>query len=290
MSNTPIIKQSALYEGFYKAYYNSVMLIPNDIRTALEKAYENESNPIAKMGLEVIVKNIIAAKDQQMIICQDTGIAEFHIKLGTGYLIEGEIKKTAQKAVKDVTESLDLIPHCVHPFSRKNTLTNTGYNVPLLNFEVESQLPYLEFVSTPVAGVCIPSLVEHMVHIEEIEEFVINAIKQAGGGCGPFVIGVGIGGSYDTAMKLSRKATIRPLNEFQTDQEMAGLEKRLLEKVNKLGLGTMNFGGAITALAVNIEYAGTHTACNPVAVRVECWCTRRGVIRIYPDGKIIEIL
>jgi fumarate hydratase subunit alpha len=122
--------------------------------------------------------------------------------------------------------------------------------------------------------------------LKGIKEFVLNAVLRAGSNpCPPTILGVGIGGSSDIAMKLAKEALLRPINQRHKDPEIAKLETELLEAINMLGIGPMGLGGKTTCLGLNIEYAYCHTASLPVGLNVQCWAGRRGTVRIHPDGK-----
>ena len=120
-----------------------------------------------------------------------------------------------------------------------------------------------------------------------IKEFVLNAVvRAAGNSCPPGVLGIGIGGSTDIAVELSKEALLRPLNIRNSDPDVAMLEKELHEAINELGIGPMGMGGKTTVLGVNAEYAYCHTASLPVALSFQCWASRRATARIYADGVV----
>jgi len=117
--------------------------------------------------------------------------------------------------------------------------------------------------------------------IDGIKNFVLQIVADAGGKpCPPIVVGVGIGGTADVALKLAKKALLRKIGKRHKDKEIAKLEKELLEKINSLGIGAMGLGGKITALDVFIEIAGCHTASLPVGVCIQCWADRRASRKI----------
>jgi len=120
-----------------------------------------------------------------------------------------------------------------------------------------------------------------------IKKFVVDTVINAGGKpCPPIIVGLGIGGSSDLALKLAKKALLRPINQRHSEPEIAKLEDELLEAVNNTGIGPMGLGGKHTALGVNAEYAYCHTASFPVAVNIQCWAARRATARIYDGGRV----
>ncbi len=123
--------------------------------------------------------------------------------------------------------------------------------------------------------------------LKGIKEFVLNTVLNAGSNpCPPTVLGVGIGGSADIAVKIAKEALLRPINQRSSDPDVAKLEIELHEALNDLGIGPMGLGGKTTVLGVNVEYAYCHTATLPCAVNVQCWADRRATARVYEDGQV----
>jgi fumarate hydratase subunit alpha len=125
--------------------------------------------------------------------------------------------------------------------------------------------------------------------IKGLKREVLSHMQKAGGRpCPPVIVGIGIGGSADTCLKLAKRSLLRPLGTPNPDEDAAALERELLESINKLGVGPMGMGGSTTALAVNVETAPRHPATFPVGLVMQCWCHRHVTLRIGSDGRVIE--
>jgi len=262
--------------------------LPPDIISALKSAHENEELPAAKMQLKAIIENVDIACKSTKPLCQDTGVPIFYVKLGK--VEHGNINKAIIDGVAEATKKIPLRPNAVHPITRKNPGNNVGMNMPYINYKLIDE-PYIEITAFPKgAGSENMSALAMLVPsqgIKGIKEFVLNTVMKAGSNpCPPTVIGLGIGGSADIAMKLAKEALLRPITQRHAEPEIAKLEEDLKDALNMLGIGPMGLGGKTTVLGVNAEYAYCHTASLPVAVNVQCWAARRSSCRINADGRL----
>ena len=271
-----MITQKRVEDTICNLYRDSVIELPEDIKNALKKAYDNETDEIARMNLRAILENIEAAHENSIPMCQDTGLPIVFVKLGN-VKVENlyiAIRNGVEKATKEVP----LRPNVVDPFTRKNTGTNTGKRVPLVDVEVVDA-DYLELTIFPkgfgsennnALKMALPG-----AGVEGVKNFVLETVLAAGGKpCPPTRIGVGIGGSSDYALKLAKKALLRDINSENPDNRLAELEHEILEQVNSTGIGPMGLGGKTTALDVKVELADTHTAGLPIGVCIQCWAAR----------------
>jgi len=268
----------------------AVTELPLDVEDALRKSLREENTELGKMNLEIMLENIKLARKLEAPLCQDTGILTFFIKDGLCQIKQDEIIKILRSCVERATVEIPLRPCVVNPFTRLNTDDNTGKKIPFLYLE---HIPedYIEITVLPkgagsenMSKMCMLTPKEGS---EGITKFVLETVINAGGkSCPPIKLGIGIGGSSDVAMKLSKEALIRPLNTRHPDTEVANLEKELFEMINATGLGPMGLGGKVTVLGVNIEYADCHTASLPLGVNIQCWADRRGTMRVYENGKV----
>ena len=284
-----MINQKMIKDATIELLKRTVTRLPVDVNEALEKAYENEEKDVPKMQLKAILDNIKLAKELTKPLCQDTGILIFFVKVPK-WMDAGIIEKSLIKAVEEGTGIIPLRPNAVHPLTRKNPGTNTGRNMPFINYKFTDE-DYLEITAFPkgagsenmsALGMLTPSM-----GIKGIKEFVLNTLLKAGAKpCPPIILGVGIGGSADISMKLAKEALLRPINQNHEDKQIADIENELLDALNETGIGPMGLGGKTTVLGLNIEYGYCHTASHPVGINVQCWCGRRGTMRIYQDGKI----
>lgn len=272
------------------AYERSLKLLPEDIVESLEKAYHRENEKSAKVVLEIILQNNKLAREKNFLICQDTGMPRFFVNVGLEANIGCDIEKAIRKGTEQITKTLPLIAHSVHPLTRFNPGTNVGHQAPIIHYDVNPSSKYLEITAAPVSAIEDRSAAKVFDVVEgtkeEIKKFILNTVAKAGTVCPPLIIGIGCGGSLDTVGKLASTAAMRPLNQRNPDPEIAFIEAELLEEINQLGIGPMNLGGNTTALAVNMEIGYTHSVCVPVAVRTECWCTRRASVRIDSEGNM----
>ena len=223
-------------------------------------------------------------------MCQDTGTIIFYVKTGAEVKHLDKIENALRKATRRATTKVPLRPNAVDPFKQKNTGDNTGRNIPYINWEIVAG-DTLEITVLPKGGgsenVCTMGMLVPGEGINGLKKFVIDSVIKAGSKpCPPNILGVAIGGGSDIAMKLAKKALLRPLDQPNPDPELAELEKELLEAANSTGIGPMGLGGKITVLGVKIDYAVRHPASYPAAVAFNCWAARRATARIYPDGNV----
>ena len=228
-----VVKQLCIDANYY---------ISDDIKDALNKFKEEEPFMIAEDVLDKILLNADIAANENVPICQDTGMACIFIEVGQDVHFVGGL-------LEDV-----IYYNLVKGDKVKITLAPKGFGS-----ENMSKIAMLK----PADG------------LEGVKKFILDTVKQAGPNpCPPMVIGVGIGGTFDKAAYLAKKALIRPINERNKNEFYKDLEIELLEKVNKLGIGPQGFGGRTTAIGLNIETYPTHIAGLPVAVNINCHATR----------------
>jgi fumarate hydratase subunit alpha len=265
----------------------TVVRLPKDVEAALRKAYAEEKDEVPKMQLKAIVDNIDMAIKGTTPMCQDTGVTIFYATVPKDCKVD--VGKGIVDGVRKATKEVPLRPNAVHPITRKNPGDNVGERHPYINWKIGDK-DYIEItVMTKGAGsenMSQLGMLTPSQGLKGIKEFVLNVVLKAGSNpCPPTILGVGIGGSSDIAMKLAKEALLRPIDQPNKDPEIAKLEKELLEAINMLGIGPMGLGGKTTCLGLNIEYAYCHTASLPVGVNVQCWAGRHGTVRIAPDGK-----
>ena len=251
--------------------------LPNDVKEAIEKAEKNEKWPIANNILNKILENSQIASAEKMPICQDTGMACVFIDIGQDvHITGGSLEEAINEGVRQGYAEGFLRKSVVKdPLHRVNTNDNTPaliyYNM-VPGDKVKITVAPKGFGSENMSRI---AMLKPSDGLEGVKNFVLETVRMAGPNpCPPIVIGIGIGGSFDKAAYLAKKALIRPVNENNTDEFYGNLEKELLEEVNKIGIGPQGFGGKTTALALNIETYPTHIAGLPVAVNINCNATR----------------
>ncbi len=256
--------------------------LPEDVRTALEKARAQEPWPLAKGTLELLEKNLVAAKAQDMPICQDTGMACVFVELGTDVHIAGDFEEAIHEGVRRGYGEGYLRKSIVADPLRRG---NTGDNTPAA---ITVHLVKGDGCSVTVAPKGFGSenmsrlaMLKPADGVEGFKKFVLDTVRQAGSNpCPPIVLGIGVGGCFDKVAYLAKKALLRPLDQPHPDPYYAALEQELLEAVNALGIGPQGFGGRTTCLGLAIETMGTHVAGLPVAVNISCHVTRRATAQL----------
>ena len=251
--------------------------LSNDVKRALCNAKENETWPLAENILDQIILNSDIAKNENMPICQDTGMACIFIDIGQDlHIVGGLLDDAINEGVRRGYEEGFLRKSVVKdPINRINTKDNTPaiiyYNM-VAGDKIKITVAPKGFGSENMSRI---KMLKPSDGLQGVKDFIIETVKLAGPNpCPPIVIGVGIGGTFDKAAYLAKKALIRPLDKRNEDKFYSDLEEELLANINKLGIGPQGFGGKTTALGLNIETYPTHIAGLPVAVNINCHATR----------------
>jgi len=247
-----------------------------DVLAALRLARKSESNSKARRILNVIIENAGLAKKKRLPICQDTGMVAVYLKIGQGLRIKGDIKKAVEKGVGHAYSQGHFRKSVVRdPLLRENTGTNLP---PLVYTDIAAGNKLGITVVVKGFGcenASLTRMFRPMDHAGLIEDFVVGSVRKLGSkACPPMYIGIGIGGTLDKAVSLSKEAVLRPVNRFSNKRHIAKLEKSILKKVNRLKIGPMGVGGRATALGVSILTYPTHIAGLPVALNISCHATR----------------
>lgn len=251
--------------------------LPDDVKDKLVRARENETWPMAKDILDKIMINVDIAREERMPMCQDTGMACVFVEMGQEvHITGGSLEEAINEGVRQGYMEGYLRKSVVRdPIVRENTGDNTPaviYYDIIPGDKLKITLAPKGFGSENMSKI---KMLKPADGIEGVKDFIIDTVRKAGPNpCPPMVVGVGIGGTFDRAAVLSKKALIRPLTKKNDDSFYANLEEELLYKINMLGIGPQGFGGRTTALAVNIETYPTHIAGLPVAVNINCHVTR----------------
>lgn len=251
--------------------------LPEDLTQCISACAGCENQELPQGIMQDLLVNLDAAKELDIPVCQDTGMAVVFAEVGQEvHFTGGDFEAAVNEGVRrGYTEGLLRCSVVGDPLNRINTGDNTpavlhtrivpGDQVALtvapkgFGSENMSRLQML----TPAAG------------RDGVVEFVVDAVRKAGGNpCPPMVVGIGIGGDFESCALLAKKALCRPVSQQNPEPFYAQLEAELLERVNQLGIGPQGFGGKTTALAVNVEVGATHIAGLPVAVNIGCHVTR----------------
>ncbi len=253
-------------------------VLPNDLVDCISCAKKEERNEIAKSILSDLERNIDAAKELDIPICQDTGMAVIFAQIGQDVHITGG---SFEKAVNDgvsqgYVEGLLRKSVVADPFKSR---VNTNDNTPAVIHTAIVDGDKIKITAAPKGfgseNMSRLKMFTPSAKREDIIDFIVGSVKTAGSNpCPPVVIGVGIGGDFEYSAILAKKALCRNVSERNSDAFYAEMEREILEKINTLDIGPQGFGGNTTALCVNIETYPTHIAGLPVAVNIGCHVTR----------------
>ena len=247
-----------------------------DMKTCISGCHARETWPQAKEILGRIIENYEIADDENLPICQDTGVACVFLKIGQDVHITGDLTDAVNEGVRQGYDEGYLRKSVVRdPLDR----VNTGDNTPAMLYvelvrgdRIEITVAPKGFGSENMSRI---AMLRPSDGLQGVKDFVVRTVEEAGPNpCPPIVVGVGIGGTFDKAALLAKKALLRPVDERNSAPFYAKLEEELLDEINTLGIGPQGFGGLTTALAVNIETFPTHIAGLPVAVNINCHVTR----------------
>lgn len=250
--------------------------LPPDMKKQIISSSKEESWETASIILDQIIENFNIADENLQPICQDTGLACVFLSIGQDVHIKGNLEEAVNEGVRKGYSQGYLRKSVVSdPLNR----VNTGDNTPAMIYydicpgdKIKITVAPKGFGSENMSQI---KMLKPSDGIEGVKDFVIKVVEDAGPNpCPPIVVGVGIGGTFDKAAYLAKKALMRPVDQRNSELFYAELEEELLEKINALGVGPQGFGGKTTALAVNIEKFPTHIAGLPVAVNINCHVTR----------------
>ncbi len=269
-----------------KLCITAAVVLPQDVFDALRQAEKKESSDSAKKILNQLIENAKIAKEKQIPICQDTGLAVVFLQIGSQVAIEPAGKTVIDAITTGVSSGYEkgfLRKSVVaHPLNNRK---NTGTNTPaVIHTEIVSG-DKIKITLLAKGGGCENKSQFKMFlptdDAEKISDWLIKTVADAGAdACPPFVVGVGLGGDFEQCCLLSKKALTRKLGSQNSEPFYAQMEKQLLQKINSLGIGPSGLGGDTTALGVSIETAPCHIASLPVAVNIECHAHRHSCVEI----------
>lgn len=274
------IKVNEVTEAIRDMCIESNHYLTRDMKEALQKAVEKEASSLGKQVLNQLQQNLIIADQDQIPICQDTGMAVVFMEIGQQvHFVDGELNEAVHEGVRRGYRDGFLRKSVVgDPLIRENTKDNTPavihYSI-VPGDQVKIIFAPKGFGSENMSRVFMLKPAEG---IEGVKEAILTAVKEAGpNACPPMVVGVGIGGTFEKCALMAKQALIRPVNERSLIPHIKEMEEELLEKINKSGIGPGGLGGTTTALAVNINTYATHIAGLPVAVNICCHVNRHAV-------------
>jgi len=263
---------SAIEKLFIDANYN----LSDNVLDALSKAAEKEGSPVGKEVIKELIVNANLAREEHIPICQDTGLAVTFMEIGQDvHIIGGLLVDAVAEGVRRGYKDGYLRKSCCDPFTRKNTGDNTP---PIVHTKIVPG-DRIKIVALPKGGgsenygevrMLVPSQGK-----DGVKSFVLDMVNKGGPNpCPPIIVGVGVGGNFETSAILSKEALMVPLGERNDDPVIAVIELELLDEINKTGIGPQGYGGTVTALDVHIKMMPCHIASLPVAVNIQCHAHR----------------
>lgn len=272
------IKACDVTAAVKKLFMDCNYFIGSDIMNALETACKNEQSPVGKSVLSQIIENDKIAAREEIPLCQDTGMAVLFVEYGDKVVIEdGSFDEAVNEGVRQAYEEGCLRKSVVSDpvFDRVNTRDNTPaiiHTKIVGGNTIKITAGGKGFGSENMSAI---KMLTPSYGVEGVKQFILDTVFKAGPNpCPPIVVGVGIGGTFERAAQLAKKATFRPIDTKNEDERYAALEDELLTEINKMGFGPAGLGGNTTAIGVNIETSPTHIAGMPVAVNICCHAAR----------------
>jgi len=247
-----------------------------DVLSCFQEARKNEPSPVGREILDQLIENARIAREEQVPMCQDTGLGVIFLEIGQDlHLTGGDLTEAVNQGVREGYGEGYLRKSACHPFTRKNT----GDNTPAVIYTDLVPGDQLKLWVVPKGGgsenMSRIFMLPPSAGIPGIKEKIVETVKEAGPNpCPPTIIGVGIGGTFEQAALQAKKSLLRPLGTPNPDAELDQLEKEILGLINNLGIGPQGLGGRITSLAVHIRLLPCHIASFPLAVNVQCHASR----------------
>jgi fumarate hydratase class I len=260
-------------------YRKAATSIPPDVEDALKAAFAAEEDPDVKEALSKILGDIRISRKTEGPVCQDIGVPVFYMTAPHG-LSHTELRNTVREATAIATENIPLVPNAIDVLSEKNSGNNTGIGFPIIYIEETADDTLKIDLMLKDAGcenvghlyrLPVKELQAHM-DLEGVGKCVIDALRRnEGKGCPPYIIGVGVGATDDQVAVLAKRQLFRRMSDSSEYEAVAGLEKRLVDEINGLGIGI----GRTTVMGVKVGISHRHTASYCVYVFVSCWSIRR---------------
>lgn len=246
--------------------------LSEDMRQSLTNAIDKEESALGKEVLRELIDNANIARDEGIPICQDTGLAVTFLEIGQDvHIVGGPLDEAIAEGVRRAYRKGFLRKSCCDPFSRRNTGDNTP---PIVHEKIVPGDRITITVFPKGGGSENYSAVRMLVPSEGkagVKDFVLEMVAKGGPNpCPPIMVGVGIGGNFETSALLSKEALMIPPGRRNQDQEIAAFENELLDEINRLGIGPQGYGGTVTALAVHVLMMPCHIASLPVAINIQC--------------------
>lgn len=262
------MKRADVVDATVRVLKQAEMTLPDWVLKLIEEASQQETNPVARSHLQFMLKNVAIAGREGLPLCQDTGLLVFRAEIGRDLELDFDLRDAIAAGVRIATKEIPLRPNVVDPLTRQNSGDNTGQWIPDVISET-TEGDSLRITAFPKgAGSENMSLVAMLNPADDPFDFILKTVaERAANACPPLFLGIGIGGTFDMAARLAKRALLNMPGS--TDEEL-----KLQKRINALGIGPMGLGGDTTALGVKIKKASCHTASLPVAINFQCWANR----------------
>ncbi|OPY69214.1 MAG: L(+)-tartrate dehydratase subunit alpha [Syntrophorhabdaceae bacterium PtaU1.Bin034] len=243
-----------------------------EVINRLRKAVDDEVSPAGKEVLQELLTNAQIARDENIPVCQDTGLAVVFLEVGQDvHFMGGDLSEAINEGVRRAYKKGYLRKSCCDPFSRRNT----GDNTPAIIHTSLVPGDRVRIVAMPKGGGSENYSEVRMLTpsqgAEGVEAFVLDMVRKGGPNpCPPITVGIGVGGNFETSALLSKEALMIPFGQRNPEPAVAEFELKILNEINKLGIGPQGYGGAVTALDVHVKVLPCHIASLPVAVNIQC--------------------
>lgn len=270
------VQVSAVAAAVERLFIDANINLPESVVERFKGAIDEEKSPAGKEVLRELLTNAALAHDEQIPMCQDTGLAVTFVEVGQDVHFQGgSLRDAIAEGVRNAYKKGYLRKSCCDPFSRKNTGDNTP---PILHTKIVPG-EKVKIVAMPKGGGSENYSEVRMLTpsqgLEGVVAFAVEMVKKGGPNpCPPITVGIGVGGNFETSALLSKEALMFPFGQRNQDAFVAGLELRILDEINKTGIGPQGYGGTVTALDVHVKVLPCHIASLPVAVNIQCHANR----------------
>lgn len=269
--------------------------IPPDFQAGVRRARDRERSRLPRFVLTEMLENWELATRERRPMCADTGLPRFYARVGNEAVIEGgfvALERALRRATAEATQTIPLRPNRVHPLTRVDRNNNVGIHAPEVTYAFEPEWDWIDLTTVHKGGLFGTDY--RMLFPADgaggIKRFFVDTLVQFGRrglACQPAIIGIGLGGSKDTCMRLGKEAAcLRVVGSRNPEPAVAALEEELTDLGNWIGIGAMGFTGTSLVVATHIEVAYTHTGGMPIAMHAFCLSSRRATARIHPDGRV----
>jgi L(+)-tartrate dehydratase alpha subunit len=269
--------------------------IPPDYREGVARARERETGRLSRFVLTEMLENWDIASADRRPMCADTGLPRYYVKLGNDAVVEGglvAVERALRRATAAATAAIPLRPNRVHPLTRVDHDNNVGMHAPEVTWSVEPGADWIDVTAVHKGGLFGTDwrMLFPADGVAGVRRFFLDTLIESGKrglACQPAIVGVGIGGAKDTAMRLGKEAAcLRVVGSTNPDPAAAALEQELTALGNHIGIGAMGFAGTAMVVATHVELAHTHTGGLPVGIHQFCLSSRRATARVRADGRV----